>query len=84
MLLSWSLAVLLFVCVSGFLSSVLTALIAIAICLVMKKRQGTEAPMKATPVHGPPPPPPIYDTVTESTGKDKFELTGNIAYASIK
>ena len=62
------------VCVSGFLPSVLTALITIAICLVMKKKTGTKDPMKVRPIQAPP---PIYDTVTETSGKDNIELTGN-------
>ena len=68
-------------CVSGALSSVVTALIATGVCLVIKKRLGTKEPIKATPVH--PPAPPIYDTVTETTGKEIIELTGNVAYAPI-
>ena len=80
MFLSWSLAVLVAVCVSGFLSSVLTALIAIAICLIMKKRIGTKEPVKMTPIQVPP---PIYDIVTETSGKESIELTGNVAYAQI-
>ena len=79
-LLSWPLPVLLSICVSGFLSSVLTTLIAVAICLIMKKRIGTKEPVKATPIQTPP---PIYDTVTETAGKENIELTGNVAYAQI-
>ena len=74
-------ALLLSVCVSGFVSSVLATLITSATCLVMKKRMGAKEPEKTTPIQAPP---PIYDTVTEDTGKDTFELTGNIAYAPIK
>ena len=79
-LLSWSLAVLLSVFVSGFVSSVLATLITSAICLVMKKRIGTKEPVKATPIQAPP---PIYDTVTETSGKENNELTGNVAYVQI-
>ena len=73
-------AVLLSVCVSGIVSSVLATLITSAICLVMKKRMGANKPVKATPIQAPP---PIYDTVTETSGKENIELTGNVAYAQI-
>ena len=45
----------------------------------MKKRQGKQDPAKATPLHAP----PVYDTITESTGKEKIELTGNVAYEHV-
>ena len=82
-LVPWPLAVLLSVCVSGALSSVVTALVAIAVCLVMKKRMETKNTMKATPIQASLPP-PIYDTVTDTSGKERIEITGNVAYAHIK
>ena len=75
-------AVLLSVIMSGVLFSAVTAVItSIIVCLVMKKRQGTQDPGKSTPIHATPP--PIYDTVMGTTGKENIELTGNVAYAHV-
>ena len=46
----------------------------------MKKRQDKQEPVKTTPIHAS----PIYDTITETSGKENIELTGNVAYECVK
>ena len=41
----------------------------------MKKWQGKQDQVKTTPIHVP----PIYDTITETRGKENIELSGNVA-----
>ena len=70
---------LLSVCVSGVVFSALTALIAsVIVCLIMK-RQYKQVLVKTTPIHAP----PLYDTITETSGKENIELTGNVAYERV-
>ena len=64
----------------AIVSSVLTAIVtSIIVYLLLKKRLRTPGPLKTTSTHVTPP--PIYDTVMETTGKDHIELSGNVAYA---
>ena len=74
-------AVLLSVSVSGVLFSAVTAIFTSIVCLIIKKRQGTQHTVKSTPMHATLP--PIYDTVTETTGKENIKLTINVAYAHV-
>ena len=68
------------VCVSGVVFSAVSVLsTSVIVCLIMKKRQGKQDLAKATSIHVP----PVYDIITESTGKEKFELTGNLAYEHV-
>ena len=63
-------------------SSVLTAIVtSIIVCLFLKKKSKTPGPLKTTPTHATPS--PIYDTLTETNGKDNIELRGNVAYAPV-
>ena len=69
-------AVLLPVCVSGLVFSAVTAFSAsVIVCLLLKKRQRKQDPVKTTPIYVP----PVYDAVTETAGKENIELTGSIA-----
>ena len=71
---------LLSVCISGVvLSSSVTVLITSGVCLILKKKQDKQDPTKTTPIYAP----PIYDTVTETSGKENIELTGNVAYEHV-
>ena len=71
---------LLSVCVSGVVFSVVAASLAsVIVYLIMKKRQGKQDPVKTTPIHAP----PFYDTITESRVKENIELTGNVAYECV-
>ena len=45
----------------------------------MKKWLKKQDPMQNTPIHVP----PLYDTVTETSGKENIELTGNVAYERV-
>ena len=45
----------------------------------MKKRQDKQDQVKTTPIHAS----PIYDTITETSGKEIIELTGNVAYERV-
>ena len=73
-------AVLLSVCVSGVVFSAVTAFsTSVIVCLIMKKRQGKQDPVKTTPIRAP----PVYDTVAETPGKETIELTGNVAYERV-
>ena len=65
--------------VSGFLSSVVSTVITSLVCLVLRKRHVARDATKNTPTHAH----PIYDDVTETTRNEKFELTGNAAYAHV-
>ena len=70
----------LLVCVSGVVFSAVTALItSVLVCLIMKKRQEKQDPVKSTPIHAP----PLYDTITETSGKENIELSGNVAYERV-
>ena len=72
--------VLLSVCVSGVVfSAVAASLASVIVYLIMKKRQGKQDPMKTTPIHAP----PLYDTITETSGKENIELSGNVAYERV-
>ena len=72
--------VLLSACVSGIaLSAVTASLASVIVYLIMKKRQGKQAPVKTTPIHAP----PLYDTITETSGKENIELSGNVAYERV-
>ena len=66
-------------CVSGVVFSAVAVLATSVICLIMKKRQGKQVPVKTTPIHAP----PVYDTITETSGKENIELTGNVAYERV-
>ena len=69
-------AVLLSVCVSGVVFSAVTAFsTSVIVFLIMKKRQGKQDPKKTTSIYAP----PVYNTITETTVKEKIELTGNVA-----
>ena len=71
---------LLSVCVSGVVfSAVAVFSTSVIVCLIMKKRQGKQDPAKTTPIHAP----PVYDTITETSGKENIELTGNVAYERV-
>ena len=64
--------------VSGFISSVTTAVITIIVCLVMLKRRRPKDSVTSTTSPG-----PIYDDIAEiNQQKGIVELTSNIAYAS--
>ena len=68
------------VCVSGVMFSVVAALItAVTVYLIMKKRQNKQDPVKTTPIHAP----PLYDTITATSGKENIELAGNVAYQRV-
>ena len=66
-------------CVSGVMFSAVAVLITSVICLKVKKRQDKQDPVKTTPIHAP----PVYDTITETSGKENIELTGNVAYERV-
>ena len=71
---------LLSVCVSGVMfSAVAGALASVIVYLIMKKRQDKQAPVNTTPIHAP----PLYDTITETGGKQKIEFTSNVAYERV-
>ena len=73
-------AVLLSVCVSGVVFSTVSAFsTSVIVCLITKKRQGKQDPTKTTPIHVP----PVYDTITVTTGQENIELTGNVAYEHV-
>ena len=66
--------------VSGFISSAVTAIIAIIVCLVMLKKRMPRDSITTTTSPG-----PVYDYFTESTEqKEMVELKSNIAYESDK
>ena len=67
---------LLSLCVSGAMcSAVAVSITSVIVCLIMKKRQRKQDPVKITPLHAP----PVYDTITETRDKENIELTGNVA-----
>ena len=65
--------------VTGFISSVATAVITIiVICMVMQKKRRPKESVTSTTSPG-----PVYDNVTEiRQRKEIFELDRNIAYAT--
>ena len=67
------------VCVSGVVFSAVAALITSVLCLIMKKRHDKQDAVKTTPIQAP----PLYDTITETSGKENIELTGNVAYERV-
>ena len=46
----------------------------------MKKRQDKQEPVKTTPIHAS----PLYDTITETSGKENIELSSNVAYERVE
>ena len=71
---------LLSVCVSGVVFSVVAASLAtVIVCLIMRKRREKQNSVKTTPIHAP----PLYDTITVTSGKQNIEFAGNVAYERV-
>ena len=67
------------VCVSGVVFSTAATFITSVVCLIMKKRQDKQDPVKTTAIHAP----PVYDSITETSGQKNIELSGNVAYECV-
>ena len=66
---------------AALVSSVITALItSIVVCLLLKKKLSAPGPIKTTTIHTTLPPIMI---LSQTTGKDNIELSGNVAYAQV-
>ena len=73
-------AVLLSVCVSGVVfSAVAASLASVIVWLLMKQRQGKQDPVETIFINAP----PLNDTISETSGKENIELTGNVAYEPV-